>query len=106
MPQKKITATWLALIATIVLAVPVVFGWVSQAVELFKAPDKMNKFEERLDQHDKQLVAYGQSMDDIKSDLKEIKRALGIVPRSTRKTIFDEADPFAVTTNSPAAHHN
>ena len=101
MSQSKFTVTWLALVATIILAVPICWGWVARAFQVVQAPEKIQALEHRVDDAEKNAVAQQQSLKDIKSDLIQIKDALGIPHRRTGREYIFNSDGSTNSINNP-----
>jgi hypothetical protein len=75
---KKALVAGLSAIAGIVIAVPIVFGWVGTAVELSKMPEKVKAMEARQDNLER-------SQAEIKESLARIEGALHIAKSPKQK---------------------
>ena len=102
---------YLALVATVILAIPICLGWVGRAFEIASLPEKQQAHETRLDSDEAKISAQTQNIlnikenvSEIRKDLNEIKRALRIPDRPTRHTTTtvppEDLYPVIINTNN------
>jgi hypothetical protein len=76
---------WLSALGGLIVAVPIVFGWVGNGIEIWKAPARLNSIQSQVSTNTTEIQMINFKMDQMLKSQERVERAMHISPTPKEK---------------------